>query len=465
MAIIAPSIVIVPITIAISRFRSLDKPGKILLGYLFLNGLVGLIMTILGYCRLPNLGFYHFASVFLTIQLLLFFRSIIASKLLRKLILISIFLFPILEIFNTIYFQPLSQFNSYMLSLQCILIIVCSFLYWMNKEPEENLKWTDSSQNFMVTGLLLYFSSAFFVFNFSNYITQLLRTENIFIWNIHAAITIILYIFIAKGYYKFKRSMDNLALLITLSVLVVIIIISGLVYLQINNQNKLLKKQKEIAAAKANHQENLLQTVITSQEIERKRIGNDLHDEVGAVLSSLRMLIEKNNEQSKDESNAQFAVKSKEIIDRVVTKVRLISHNLSPYISGEFGFLDALYELCDDVNASGKLNVIPLFSESDVPKNIDQQTALAVYRVLAELINNSIKHAKASAIEIEIKSSERLVSFYYRDNGIGLKNNNAKSNSGLGMQNIEGRLNMIKADWAIMEQEEGGFNMRFNCQV
>ncbi len=461
MALIAPSFVALPISIALSRIKMLDKPGKQLLVYLFLNGVTGLIVTSLGYLKVPNLGFYHFASVFIASSVFLFFRSIIAQAHIKKIISLIIFVYPVLEILNTLYLQPLTQFNSYTLSLQCIVVIVLSFVYFYHKEQDLNAKWSDNGINWMVAGLLLYFSSAFFTFNFSNYISLLLRSQNLLMWNIHGVVTILLYLFIAKGYSKYTRTMENLALLISLSILTVIIIVSGLIFLQISNQNKMLKKQKEIAAAEVEHQKTLLKTEITSQEAERKRIGEDLHDEVGATLSSLRLLIEKNSIDHADEDSNLFSSKSKDIIDRVVVKLRSISHNLSPQLVGKFGLIDTLHQLCDDVNASGKIKALINFKEDDMPDEMDSITSVAVYRIITELINNSIKHANASSILVEVTRLTNELSFLYSDDGSGIDFSKPEVAKGLGLRSIESRLNLIGATWSIDKNKMDGFKMQF----
>jgi signal transduction histidine kinase len=258
---------------------------------------------------------------------------------------------------------------------------------------------------------------------------------------------------------------DNFYILIIISVAGIGLIITGFILLQVRNQNKLLQKQKQIAAAEIAHQKALLQAVITSQETERQRIGNDLHDEVGAVLSSLRMLIEKNNEQEQHDAAAMFTSQSKEMIDSVIRNVRQISHNLSPRISGNFGFYDALLELCDTVNASGTIQLQIDFPESQIPAALDTNTAIAVYRVLAELINNTIKHARAKQISIRISTAGNTMQLYYADDGIGFAYNEALATKGMGLQNIESRLSMIQAGWTMQEENTRGFNISIAVPV
>lgn len=241
----------------------------------------------------------------------------------------------------------------------------------------------------------------------------------------------------------------------------VCIIITGFILLQVRNQRRLLKKQAELSAATIAHQKDLLQAVIQSQEAERQRIGNDLHDEVGAVLSSLRMLIEK-NVAAVTHTN-EFSFQSKTMIDAVIRNVREISHQLSPHITGQFGLYDSLHQLCDNVNAAGQIHVSLELHESTLPPGLPADAGMAIYRVMAELLNNTIKHAKATEVNISFTNTGNAVEISYADDGIGFNATTAGDSKGMGLQNMESRLNMIHAIWEIDQQENNGFG--FNISI
>lgn len=238
------------------------------------------------------------------------------------------------------------------------------------------------------------------------------------------------------------------------------IIITGVILLQVRNQRRLLKKQAELSAAALAYQKDLLQAVIHSQEAERERIGNDLHDEVGATLSSLRMLIEKNVDDIPGTVHT-FSMQSKAIIDGVIRNVREISHQLSPHVSGPHGFYDSLHQLCDTINASGKLQVSLEPEEITLPENLAPSTSMAIYRVIAELLNNTIKHARATHVRIHFdrKEDAGVLEIDYQDNGIGLNQPNPNGSNGMGMRNIESRLNMIQARWEMQQRNSRGFEL------
>lgn len=219
-------------------------------------------------------------------------------------------------------------------------------------------------------------------------------------------------------------------------------------------RRQLTNQQTEMNKAESNYQRNLLHAVIRSQEQERKRIGMNLHDEVGAALSSLRMMIDRF-----DSGPGNNVPQCKSVIDRVMTDVRNISHDLSPIRQGVYDFTDALEDRCNAINQSEKLHVDICFESDREIFSMNDDDAQALYRVFSELLNNTIKHAKADRAEIRFSNSENQLIMEYSDNGIGLKKGITRK-KGMGMQNIESRLSLIGANYQIDSRSGAGFRMR-----
>ena len=238
--------------------------------------------------------------------------------------------------------------------------------------------------------------------------------------------------------------------------LAAILVISVYFYTQRAKRNKLIATQK-MQEAEIVHQKNLMQSVITSQEAERKRIGMDLHDEVGAALSTLRIKIEQH--AGEEAMAADLTANYKSDIDKIIANMRNISHALSPRISGNFGFYDAIHELSDGVNRSGKINMAVHFDESKLPAFTNEQAPMALYRVIAELINNTLKHAQAKHIKLAVDVAGDKMKINYSDDGIGIKQKPGKQSNGIGMQNIESRLGIIGATWQIQKPATGGYGV------
>jgi signal transduction histidine kinase len=244
--------------------------------------------------------------------------------------------------------------------------------------------------------------------------------------------------------------------------LAAILFLSIFFYTQKAKRNRLLAAQKmqekEIAYQKA-----LLESVITSQEAERKRIGMDLHDEVGAALSTLRMKIEQNASGTVPHQEAAGMYKTD--IDRIIANMRHIAHSLSPRISGNYGFYDAIHEIADQVNRVGKINMIVNFDEHNLPFFVNEQMPMALYRVVAELVNNTLKHAAAKTIRLDVDVAADKMIINYSDDGIGNGQIPGINKKGMGMQNIESRLGMIGALWELYKPENGGYGIVITVQL
>jgi signal transduction histidine kinase len=219
-----------------------------------------------------------------------------------------------------------------------------------------------------------------------------------------------------------------------------------------NYQKRTVKQLEEKQLLELTHQRDMLHAIIRSQEDERKRIGMNLHDEVGTALSSLRMMIE-----CYDVNADNSLPQCKSVIDRVLFDMRNISHDLSPIRQGVCDFLDALEELWDSINLGGQLSVNLFISGRDA-LSLNENNGLALYRVLSELLNNTIKHAKAKNVEIHFSAEREHLRIDYSDDGIGLPPT-IEQKKGMGIYNIESRLNMIGATYSIDQTATKGIRM------
>lgn len=238
----------------------------------------------------------------------------------------------------------------------------------------------------------------------------------------------------------------------------------SMVLFYLKYRKNLLQQQYQMKEAEVHHQKALLHAVIVTQEQERKRIGMDLHDEVGSVLASLRLMVESFTDNDIHALPvAEFNVKCKSVIDKIIGNVREISHNLSPSLKGIHGFHDAIQDFCDSINSSGRINIEVNFVYNIDRVKLDENVSLAFYRVIAELINNTIKHAKATKIDLVLSLKNGVYIIDYKDNGSGFIKTSKSSSQGMGMQNIESRLNMVNAKFKINNKE--GFHMHITLPL
>ena len=254
---------------------------------------------------------------------------------------------------------------------------------------------------------------------------------------------------------------DNVYLLIFYGMLLLFMIIAAFLLFYIRNQNMVWKQRRELQETQIIQQKELLNAVIDSQEIERKRIGQDLHDEIGGTLSAIKLML--NSLKNKlNEQQEEVVTDAKELIDKMIVDVRHISHDLSPPGLAVFGLFTTIEAFVNLINNTGQIK-ISLIHESEVEGvELPEKTSLALFRVLTQLVDNTIKHAQATEISILFGVRESNLFILYQDNGKGFDMEVLKQRSGIGMQNIQSRLQMINAEYQIKTSAGKGFMVEIN---
>lgn len=233
-----------------------------------------------------------------------------------------------------------------------------------------------------------------------------------------------------------------------------LILAGAIFFFFIAYQKRLLQKQLEINEVKAAQQKEILQNTISSQEKERKRIAQDLHDEVGAMLSVVKLNIGRIEKKSVSESEPkQLAAETKLYIDDLITQVRRISRALLPPSLEKLGIYFALVEFANWVNKSELLKIE--CRKGGEQFRFDEKQELALFRILQELLNNAIKHSGADRISVNVKFSENSLFIVLNDNGKGF-DIEEKMNSGLGLKNLESRTQILGAKFKMKSNQGKG---------
>jgi signal transduction histidine kinase len=256
---------------------------------------------------------------------------------------------------------------------------------------------------------------------------------------------------------------DNIYLLIIIGMFGSALLVISFILINIRNRNKLLRQKRNAQEAVLQHQKDLLHATINSQEEERKRIGSDLHDEVGSALSTLRMYIQKFTHEPEAGITSEFGIKSRSMIDSIITNTRNISHDLSPITGGAYGLSDALEDFCDQVNEAGRLEITLSIANENILNQLDLTHALALYRVIRELIKNTVTHAEAKHITIDFRDNDGHLYLIYKDDGKGMEKTTGQK--GMGMNNIESRLGMIGASYEIRTGPGRGFEIAIRVPI
>ncbi|GAB5522485.1 MAG: sensor histidine kinase [Roseivirga sp.] len=194
----------------------------------------------------------------------------------------------------------------------------------------------------------------------------------------------------------------------------------------------------------------ILRATIKGQEIERNRIGRELHDGVGVLLSTTRLYLR--HWQEEGSSGKQVTgQRVDKLLKEIIESVRRLSADLRPVVLENLGLAEAIAELMWDVEQAGALKI--QFNNT-YDHCLPQKDELNIYRVIQELLTNTLRHAEATEAILEMNSQPNHFWLSYRDNGKGLPY--GISRKGLGLKNMESRISTLNGQFTIGNLEEGG---------
>lgn len=188
-----------------------------------------------------------------------------------------------------------------------------------------------------------------------------------------------------------------------------------------------------------NLQKAILNAVITSEENERDRIAKDLHDGIGPLLSTAKLVLQTHLATTK--TNSKLEEHSLSLIDEAITGISEISHNISPHVLNNYGLSRAIETF---VNKLRKVVPQKIKFKSNVPNRLESITEITLYRITLELINNCIKHTQAKDIRIELLQNNNIIILKVLHDGSGFDFENAMNQGkGMGLINIKNRVNSL----------------------
>lgn len=223
------------------------------------------------------------------------------------------------------------------------------------------------------------------------------------------------------------------------------LIFGGLLFAVFIQRQK--RKDQEIINLKREHQIKTLESLIKGEEQERNRIAKDLHDGLNGDLSAIKFKLNKITESSN--VNVSEVI---DMIDRSCQQVRNISHNLIPPSLENFSLIEATDEFCSKMNESHEEHIH--FQHYGDELQLDKKSEVNIYRIIQELITNSVKHAGASEISVQIVKRNSILQITVEDDGKGFKPSLSKS-SGIGLKNIKSRVDYLGAELDFSSDNNG----------
>nr|WP_315211701.1 histidine kinase [uncultured Flavobacterium sp.] len=227
------------------------------------------------------------------------------------------------------------------------------------------------------------------------------------------------------------------------------------------SRKKIIQKEFEKKDLEIQYQKELLSSVIITQEEERKRIAQDLHDDISSKLN----IVSLNSHllTTPNLTETEVGEITNNIINLTVKALdnsRKIAHGLLPPVLDKFGLHAGVEELCLEFSSSKAVKVN--YENKTVFDIIDNDKHLHVFRILQELMNNSLRHGKASIISIIFEKKNEKNWCFYTDDGIGFEMKSDENKKGLGMKNIESRIAFLNGKMTLDSSINKGISVVFN---
>jgi len=239
-----------------------------------------------------------------------------------------------------------------------------------------------------------------------------------------------------------EPTISEFTIMFSIATIGMLVLAIAIVFFVLFYQRKMLENKLKQHRIEAEYKQKMLQAALESQENERKRLAADLHDGIGAMLSTIRLRLgtlartEGAPKENIDQTNT--------MLDDTINSVRRLSRDLLPSTLQKFGISHAIKELCEQNTLVSGLPI--LFSEKGTPQEKQPRDQLMIFRIVQELINNSMKHAQPTVIQVAL-DWERNFKLLVTDDGSGfLVDEVNQSSKGLGMFNMENRARLLNAN-------------------
>jgi PAS domain S-box-containing protein len=217
-----------------------------------------------------------------------------------------------------------------------------------------------------------------------------------------------------------------------------------------------VSKQKET--------ENIvLKTIVDTQEEERKRFAKDIHDSLGQQLSAIKFYIGASVTHTKDEKQKALLIKSNDALVTALADMRNICFNLMPKTLENFGLVQSVKELCNQIDVNDHLS-FKVLADNSFPL-LNKSVEIALFRIIQEFINNSMKHSKASKINIELLLRNNTLLIQLKDNGTGFDITAAQNKNGMGLRNAQSRIKPYNGEINIISTIGKGTKYKINIPV
>ncbi len=218
------------------------------------------------------------------------------------------------------------------------------------------------------------------------------------------------------------------------------------------------EKDKQIQALRQKQEIDKLEALIDGEEQERRRIAQELHDGINGELSAIKFRLASLEEAGLGQEDNANLLTAIEMVDNSCAQIRSISHNLMPTSITDFGLVETIRQYCLKINQSNGLRLE--FQSFGDAAALSSHVETVIYRIIQELINNIVKHARATTGMVQLNFHEHHLSVTVEDDGVGFDPNAAEK--GLGLANVRARVAFLRA---LLEVDSHGGGTSFHIAI
>jgi two-component system, NarL family, sensor kinase len=236
---------------------------------------------------------------------------------------------------------------------------------------------------------------------------------------------------------------SDFAIIFSIATVGMLVLAGSIILFVVFYQKKMIQEQFKRQQLELEYQQKMMEAALESQENERKRLAADLHDSIGAMLSTIRVGI---TTIAKQLPEPQSLEEPKQMLDDTISSVRRISRDLMPSTLEKFGLVQAVKEMCERFQSTAQMPISCL--EQGEVRSIDKKRELMIFRIVQELLNNALKHSRADSILVKMAGTDLLL-VSVEDDGVGFdveaQRLSTQYEKGLGLFNIENRARLLGA--------------------
>lgn len=237
---------------------------------------------------------------------------------------------------------------------------------------------------------------------------------------------------------------------IILVTVLLFIVAAGIIVFILVYQKKQLQYLGEKKQLKVNYEKEILESRLEIQEQTLKSIAQEVHDNIGQVLTVAKLNLNMINLREPESILQERLINISELLHKAISDLRNMSKSLHSDVIAEKGILRAIQNELDILKKTGAYTVT-LDLEGDY-YHLPDQKELILFRMFQEIINNIIKHANASVIDVQLAFQPQQFVLCVKDNGIGFDIDNIDAGNGIGLRNIINRTQLIGAAYFIDSQ-------------